>query len=128
MFRLTPIAQVNSRIALRQKTTSEQSTGRNQDASIAMPRGKAGNDTIQISTDIYVSEVSHSFCNDKPADGQTKLDGNDKNFSVNRGAHYPGSSSSGAEEEEIGKESQHSSAWSPTTWDDRRHAEPGRMV
>jgi hypothetical protein len=58
------------------------------------------------------------------ADDQTKLE-DDPKYSVNRGPDYHGSSSSGDDrEEDLGKES----TWSPTTWDDRRRAEPGRMV
>lgn len=94
-----------------------------QDASIAMPRGKTGTDTIQISTDIYVSEVSLCIPSVEQADKQTKLE-DDPKYSVNRGPPYSGSSSGDDREEDLGKES----TWSPTTWDDRRKAEPGRMV
>lgn len=88
-----------------------------------MPRGKTGTDTIQISTDIYVSEVSWKSDAMSRADDQTKLE-DDPKYSVNRGPPYSGSSSGDDREEDLGKES----TWSPSTWDDRHKAEPGRMV
>lgn len=116
-------------------------------------------DTVQVSTDIYVSEVSPlvplppEILRSRNADlmpTQTKLDGHDgQKFSVNRGP-YPhpdadpagrpgfnrgagagaGGSAENVSEDDIGKDSQHSSAWSPTTWDDKRRMDlqVGKMV